>query len=312
MTSGLFDVIFPVFALIACGFGAGRLGWMNSAHSDGLNRLVYYLAFPALLFIVIARTPRAEIVQGGFLLAWTASVLVGYLLTCLLSLIARRDGWGAMGVRSMNTTCGNTAMIGIPLCVAAFGQDAALPAVLATTVLAVLNLSLTLFFLEAERQRGGAGRAVALKIARALAVNPLLIAVVCGIVYALLLGAPPPAMDRLFQTLGTAAIPCSLVAVGIFISGQRRWWAASGMLPFAALKLAAMPLVAWVLATQLFQLDARTTAVLVVLSAMPPASTGFVIAQRYGTLVDESASMLVFSTIVSVVTLAVLLAWVQA
>jgi malonate transporter and related proteins len=311
-TSSLVQAVFPVFALLVSGFAAKQFGWMQPAYAEGLNRFVYHLAFPVLLFIVIARTPRAEVLKIDFLGAWTVALFAGYALAGLLSILWQRDGREAMAVRGFNSSCGNTSMIGIPLCVAAFGQEAALLAVLATIVNAVIGVSMTVLLVESTRQRSTTRLRSIGRIAGSLARNPLMISFVLGFACSAGYGAPPLAISRLCEMLGGAAIPCSLVATGLFFAGHMRRISFVEASAFSFLKLVVQPLMAWVIAHHVFRLERETMAIMVVLSAMPLASTCFVIAQRFDVLTEETSSMMILSTAASLGTLSLLLWWLQA
>lgn len=308
-TTTLLQAIFPVFALLSAGILAQRLGWLQPSYAEGLNRYVYYLAFPVLLFIVIARARRAEILNADFLGAWTAAVLVGYFLAGAIGLTWRGGGLEPMAVRGFNTACGNTSMVGIPLCIAAFGKDAALLAVMATIVNAVVGVSMTVLFIEASRQAAVSRTRLVGPIAWALAKNPLMISFVLGFACAVSYGPPPPAVDLLCDMLGGSAIPCSLVATGLFFAGHMRRMAFSEASVFTFLKLIVQPLIGWAVARYLFGVDGQLLAIIVILSAMPLASTCFVIAQRFDVLTEETSSMMIISTAASLVTLSVLLGW---
>lgn len=303
------QAIFPVFALLAAGYVVKRLGWMKPAYAEGMNRFVYYLAFPVLLFTVIARTPYTEIFKAAFLGAWAVSVIAGYFLAGAASLLWQRDGLAAMGMRGFNSACGNTSMVGIPLCIAAFGKEAALLAVLATIANAVIGVSMTVMLIESSRQAGASRAKVAGRIAWSLAQNPLMISFVLGFACAAWYGPLPPAVANLADMLGAAAIPCSLVATGLFFAGHTDRIAYSQASVFTVFKLIAQPLLGWAIARYLFGIDGQLLAILVVLSAMPLASTCFVIAQRFDVLAEETSSMMIISTVASLVTLSLLLGW---
>jgi len=50
-------VLLPDFVLIALGWLICRMTPLNRTVWDGAERLVYYLLFPALLFVAIVRNP---------------------------------------------------------------------------------------------------------------------------------------------------------------------------------------------------------------------------------------------------------------
>jgi malonate transporter and related proteins len=311
-TTLLLLAIFPVFALLAAGLLTKWLGWMESSYAEGLNRYVYYLAFPTLLFIVIARSPRAEILNMDFLGAWTVALLVGYSLAGAISLLWRGGGFAPMAVRSFNSSCGNTSMVGIPLCIAAFGKEAALFPVMATIVNAVVGVSMTVLFIETSRQAAVSRAHLVGRIAWSLAKNPLMLSFILGFACAAGYGAPPPALNSLCDMLGGSAIPCSLVATGLFFAGHLRRIAYVEASVFTFFKLIVQPLIGWAVARYLFGIDGQLLAIIVILSAMPLASTCFVIAQRFDVLAEETSSMMIISTVASLATLSVLLAWFVA
>jgi malonate transporter and related proteins len=305
----LFQIITPVFALLATGFLAMKLGLMQSSYSEGLNRFVYYLGYPTLLFIVIARTPFQEILRFDFLGAWSTSLIVGYFLVAGISLLLLRDGLGAMGMRGFNASCGNTSMIGFPLCVAAFGQEMAIISVLATVLNAVIGVSLTVLLIETSTEKKTSVLDIARSILKSFAKNPLLIAFCLGLLVSFFYGKPPVVLTRFCEILGAAAIPCSLVATGLFFAGntQRISYREASLVTFW--KLLIQPMVTWIIAVKVFKIEPKYLAVILLHSALPLASTCFVISQRYNTLTEETSSTTILSTLVSFISLSILLWW---
>lgn len=308
--SHLLQAILPVFCLLAVGFIACHIGWLKDEYSEGLNRFVYYLAFPALLFDVVARTPKERIFDFEFLGAWTAAVLIGYLLAGVISLIWLKDGIGHASVRAMNSTLGNTSMIGIPLCTALFGSDAGVTAVLVTISNAIVGISITILLICASRNNGENLFKSLANIGLSLINNPLIIGFILGLLCSFFYGSPPQIIDQASSILSGAAIPCSLIATGLFFAGQKQKIEPAKNSIFSIIKLFFQPLAAWFVAIYIFELDNLSTAVLVTLSALPPASTCFVVSQQYKVLPEETSSMTILSTAVSVVTLSGILSLV--
>ncbi|MBT2323906.1 AEC family transporter [Variovorax paradoxus] len=305
----LIDVLTPVFAIILCGYVLGRKKILGPEASAGMNGFVYFVSFPALLFVVVAKTPPAEIFYWPFFGAWIGGLAVVYLLTAVISLVFYRDGLAKLGMRGLNTTCASTAFIGIPLCTAAFGKDAAFPAVLATTLLAIFDLSASILLIETERNAQGKTLAIVANIAKALAKNPLMIGSALGIAFSVSGLHLPAAVSRLCEIVGGAAIPCSLVTLGLFFAGHSLLTGLSEVNVLTVLKLVVHPLVTWLLIFYVFPLDGRWTAIAVLLAALPPATTVFVIAQRYGIHVQQTASTMLISTIASIGSAAAVLLW---
>jgi malonate transporter len=305
----LIDVLLPVFAIILVGYLLARRKILGTEAASGMNSFVYFVSFPALLFVVVAKTPPAQIFYWPFFGTWVGGLAIVYTLTAIASLSFYRDGLANLGMRGLNTTCASTAFIGIPLCTAAFGMDAALPAVLATALLAIFDLSASILLIETERNTRGRTIAIVAGIAKALAKNPLMIGSAAGIVFSLSGLQLPGAAVRLCEIVGGAAIPCSLVTLGMFFAGRSVAEGIGEVSWLTLLKLVAHPLVTWLLAAMVFGLDARWTAITVLLSALPPATTVFVIAQRYGIHMQRTAATMLVSTVASIASISAVLLW---
>ena len=305
----LLDILAPVFALILCGYWLGRKKILGPEASAGMNSFVYFVAFPALLFVVVAKTPPSQIFYWPFFGAWVGGLVVVYVLTVIASLVFFRDGLANMGMRGLNTTCASTAFIGIPLCTAAFGKDAAFPAVLATTLLAVIDLSASILLIETERNAKGKTTVILLNIGKALSRNPLMIGSALGVAVSLSGLELPLAATRFCEIVGGAAIPCSLVTLGLFFAGKSTVTGLAEVSLLTVLKLVIHPLATWLLIVFVFPLDARWTAIAVLLAALPPATTVFVIAQRYGLHMHQTASTMLISTVASIASTSAVLLW---
>ncbi len=308
MSGVIFDVTLPVFGAILCGWLAVRAGWLDQDSGDKLNRFVYRLAFPALLFGVVARTPLDQIFYWPFLLAWLASLAAVYVLVAAVTLVLYRDGIAAVGVRSMNAACPSTAFMGIPLLIYAFGKEAALPAILATTLVVTVFFSVTLLMIEMGHRSGAGGKPTLRSIAASLARNPLMIAVVLGTGASALGVSLPTPLARFCEVLGAAAVPCSLVALGIFIASHSIGATLRGARVPVFIKLVLHPLLTWVLVVTVFQLDPFWAKATVLLAALPTATSCFVIAQQHDVIAAESSGTAWLSTLLSIVSVSAVLA----
>lgn len=306
----MFDAVIsttvPVFGCMLTGYLLVRSGLIASGAVDMLNRLVYYAAFPALLFTFLARTPIGRIWQKEFLETWLLSLAVIYALTLLLSRLFRRSSTAEASVRAMNCSCSSTAFIGIPLLVIALGKDGALPAILATTVIVTVFFGLTFALIESARHGiAASGRALA-ATARSLVRNPLMLGVAFGALSSAFLTLPKPIL-ALGELVGSAAIPCSLMTIGIFIAGLSARQSLEGAVGPTVIKLVVHPLVTWGIVRWVIRLDPVWAAAAVLLAALPPATSCFVIAKEYDILVAETSGAIWLSTVLSVVSVVTVL-----
>lgn len=308
----LLTVSLPVFGLILFGYLAGRFGVLGTQSSEALNRFVYYFALPALLFIFVARAPLERIFYWPFLAAWGGSLVLVFALTAVIGRFLYRDRLAVLALRSMNTSFANTGYMGIPLVITAFGNAAALPAIIGTAFMSIVFISLTIALIETDLSQGvgtvGIGRDVGL----ALAKNPIIVPVVAGVlVPAFSLPLPVP-LERFCDLLGSAAGPCALFAIGLFIAGQSLREDLVQVSGLVFIKLTVHPLLTWLLVIGVFELEPLWATVTILMSALPTGANCFVLAQRYQVFVAPTSATILLSTVLSVVTVSFLLIVLRA
>jgi predicted permease len=179
--------------------------------------------------------------------------------------------------------------MGIPLSIYAFGKDAALPAILATTIIVTVFFSITLLMIEAGRGSQADGKPTVRSIAISLSKNPLMLSVVAGAVASALQITLPVPVVRFCEVLGGAAIPCSLVAMGVFIARYSVAQTLRGVGIPVFIKLVVHPLLTWVLVSMVFNLQPFWAQATILLAALPTATSCFVIAQHYNVISAESS-----------------------
>ena len=303
------DVALPIFAVIFVGYLTGRVGVLGPASSEALNRYVYWVALPALLFFFIARIPLSDLINWGFLGAFFGSSLVVWAMGMLVGRLLGERASSVLVMQGMNASFANVGYMGIPLAVSAFGADNIAPALLATVAASAIAVPISIVALEltGERESRGAGAAL-WDVGRALVTNPLLIAAIAGLAMSLSQTGIASPIERLLDLLAVSASPCALIAIGLFLANRPL---RAGLLEVGwvtVLKLIWHPLICWWLIIALFPLDPYWAASAIILSALPTGTLTFVVAQQYGIYVERTSGIILVSTIVSVVTLSLVMA----
>lgn len=306
--SAVIDAVLPVFALIGVGYLAGRGGILDAAVTEALNRFVVWLALPALLFGATARMTLADIDHPGFALATGA----GIALTFALSLLSdRRPGkrLADRAIEGLDAAYGNTGFLGIPLGLALFGP-AVLPALVISVLLtACLLFALGIVLIEVDlAATPDLGRTL-LTAFRSLARNPLLAAPVAGGAWAATGLALPLPLDRFTALLGAAAGPCALVTIGLFLHQQRERADPRQVARLVGLKLVAQPLLTLAFAS-LAPMPKPWFHLALLLAALPTGTGPFMLAKLYGREAAATSQAILVSTLLSVVTVSALVAWI--
>jgi malonate transporter len=243
--------------------------------------------------------------SGAFLLAVIGATLATAAAGFALSQVAG-DPPAESTLRALNASFANTGYLGIPLVTIAYGERAALPAALATVATNIVSFALAIVCLElfVNPQRGGIRRALG-GVARSPLIWPIAVAV---LLVALQVKIPVP-VERFATLLAAAAGPCALFAIGLFVSQLSIRAGAAASWRSTALKLVLHPLLMALLAFQFFNVDPFWAKIAVVCASLPLGATAFVLAQRYKLLEAETSTGAVISTVASVVTVSVVMAF---
>lgn len=308
--SVVINVALPVFAIILAGVLSGKAKLLGPASSEALNKFVYWMALPPVLFLGTARRSLPEIFNGPFIGAFLGSMLAVYALGALLGWLIHRERTQIQCMQGLNACFSNTGYMGIPLFLAAFGPDRLAPAILATVIMSAIMVGIAVIWLEfANSQGGGIGKALR-DVGRALVRNPLIISTALGLGWSVFLaGVPVPRPVVTYcELMGAAAGPCALFAIGLFLATQSMKANLLEVGWISACKLVVQPLLCWLLIRTLFPLDPFWAGSAIILAGLPTGALTFVVASQYRVYVERTSAAILMSTIASVVTLSALLA----
>lgn len=289
------QLLLPDFSLILCGYLVCRYTALNRTVWEQVESLVYFFLFPVLLFQSIVRSPldlgEASGLIGAGLLLGVSGIALAYLLPHLPRLgrcIDAREHAGAAQVAFRFNS-----YIGLALAERLAGQRGLLLiAVLIGVCVPILNMGAV--WPMARHAKTG--------FVRALVRNPLIIATAVGLAANFAGFRIPTWLEPTVGRVGGASIPLGLMAAG---AGMRLAHLAQqkvlavGLL---AIRHLLLPLVAALLAW-LFRLDAAQTTVLLAFSALPTASSCYVLASRMGYNGPYVAGLVTLSTLLGMLSL---------
>ena len=304
----LFGIIAPVFALIGLGAAAVRVKLLEHAAIKGMSDFVFYLAMPSLLFRSVAAAPPLRLldVAGSFILG-------AFLLFALAVLLAQRL-FGARlaqaAIFALNSVFGNTVMLGIPIIDAAYGSNGVAFLLAVIAFHSGLLLPLATILIEADAAQGRGPWQVIRATIPGLLRNPVVVTIAAAVLWRSTgLGLAEP-VTRLLGLLGAAGPPLALFCLGATLPRPSGWRDLREVLTAGGLKLIAMPAIVALFA-HLAGVTGVAFAVVVLTAGMPTGANAFMLARRFGTLMEASASTVVVSTMLSLFSLSVLLGLLQ-
>jgi malonate transporter len=311
----ILNVAFPIFGVILAGYLAGRWRILGGEATGALNAFVSYFALPVLFFGTLARTPVRAVLDPalmlGFGLAVVATFVVGMISTRLAAQDRRRGGLAAMSLQGIASSWGNVGYMGVPLCLAAFGEAGLPPAMLTVIVTAVVSMVFGVMLIELEVAAGHGPVKTFLRAAFNVARNPLPMSIALGIlVSAVGLPIPTPA-EKWIDLLGAAAAPCALFAIGLFLSDKsiKSGLAEAGLATL--IKLLLQPLLAILVLPFFIDLNSVPGKVALLMASLPTAANAFVLAKQFNVSVEQNTAAVLLSTAFSVITVSALLVWLR-
>jgi hypothetical protein len=295
----------PLFLLVLLGYALARWAKWPHAVGDALTRFVFSVAIPALLFRLMSDLSTLPPVDARLLIAFFGGCLIVFAIGRLVAArLFRLDGV-AQSVFALGGIFANNVLLGVPLARMALGERS-IPVV--SLVLVFNSLALwTLVTVSVEwarhRKLSWAGY---LQAAKAVLLNPVVAGILLGAAWGLIALPLPSVIDRTVELVSQAAIPLSLIALGMGLAafGIREGLPISTAI--CALKLLVQPLAVYVLARAL-GLPALETQVIVLLAALPVGANVYLMSRQFDTLGGPVAASLVISTVLAAVTTPVLL-----
>ena len=303
----ILTVAFPVFALVGIGWLGGRLRLLGAHGTTALNGFVTWFALPAMLFGALAKVKLGEIVNLDFAVVFGGSMLAIYVIGMIVARVVAGAGLAHMSLHGLAASFGNVGYMGIPLCIAAFGPQGALPATLAVVLGAAGLLTLALVIAEFGGDDPPASRLAALmRVAGAVGRSPIMQAVVLGMLVSSLAIPVPDPVQRFLDLLAGAAGPCALFAIGHFLSDQGfpKDWGEVGLATLG--KVVLQPVLALGLLAFYPGMDSMWAKSALLLAALPSAANCFVLAKEYDRFVAGASATILLSTIASVFTVSAL------
>jgi len=300
------NISIPFFALIFLGFGAHAIGFIDAAGARTMSKFAFYVTLPPFMFLKITASDPAAILNWGFIWRYESSTILIYLTAALIAQLLFRLGRLESGIFGLNVAYPNYGYMGIPLAILAFGDEAALPMALILFADTIVLLTLTACFVSGNK--GGPVAAIK-RISFTMIANPLVIAVLAGLLFSAS-GLILPKIPQQFGTLlAGAAAPVALFALGATLFGQPVRAAAAEVSAISLLKLILHPLLVALFFLGLPGQEPLWVKVAILSSCLPVAANVFMLANHYGAYTGRTASAILVSTALASATVPIILYW---
>jgi malonate transporter len=260
-----------------------------------------------LIFLSLSQVPVDRVLDWPLHAAYAGGVFGTFALAVCIGAVAFGHRPAVLVIQGLAAAFANTAYMGVPLLTSAFGGDGALPAVLFTVFNASILLGIGVLLIELDIRSEAPLLAAIGGAAKAVAMNPLVLAGIGGLVVASTEIRLPSVVLGIGESLGAAAAPAALVAMGVFLVGKKPSVDLSEVSWLVFLKMLIHPALAFWLAASVMAMDEQRMAATTISAALPAGTLVFVLAVRYRLLADQVSAVILISTLLSALTIPALI-----
>ncbi|MCD9149315.1 AEC family transporter [Pseudophaeobacter flagellatus] len=310
----------PFFAIIGLGYWAGRTRFFSEEATAYLTKFVFFFPLSAMIFRFSANLSFGEIFELDLVLAYLAGTMAVYLIVTLVAMLRGLD-MPTTAVEAQCAAIGNVGFLGLPMMSMLFGEASVGPMMVVLSIDLVVFSSLIVILINIGQRKAqsgiqmddpasGLGLATLKLVLLGLLRNPMILAICAGLAWSAAEIPIPVPMNDFLSILGGAATPGALFAIGASLaskSAERMQIAA--WISFA--KLVLHPLCVAICVLYLFPVASFAATVAIAAASLPVAGNVYMLAQHYGVAPHRASAAILISTIASIVTVPMVIAWVS-
>ena len=294
-------IIMPVFLLVGAGFLATKRGIFSSEQADAVMKFAQTFAIPALLFTAVANLDLSAVFKPHLLLSFYAGNTFVFIAGTLIARHFFKRPSGAAVAVGFSGMFANSVLLGFPIIERAFGPEALQPVYALVAIHAPYCYIVGITTMEVARADGQPLGKTARRILKEIFTNSLTIGLLLGFAVNISNIALPTFVWSPIKMMVSAAIPTALFALGGIMVRYKLADRIGETCVVLVLKLLVHPGIAYLLATQAFDMSIEFTRAAVMTAAMAPGINVYVFASMYDRAKGTAANAVLLGTAASIV-----------
>ena len=297
----------PVFLMMLLGMLFRRLGWIDEAFASKMNRFVFLVPLPVLVFHDRASAEVGDVWNFRFVafcfLVTAASIAICALLSCLLKEKPRRGEFIQASYRS------SAALLGIALTTNIYGDAGLVPLMIIGSVPLYNVMAVVVLSLTAPDEKKASGQAAISRKAelwkrtlKGIVTNPIILGILLGLLWSMLRLPLPPILEKTVTNLGDLAAPLGLMAMGATFRLDKAVGQAKPAIAASFIKLVGFCVLFLPLAVRLGFREEELVAILIMLGSATTVSC-YVMAKSMGHEGVLTSSAVMLTTLFSAFTI---------
>lgn len=286
------EISAPILVILLCGIIFKRLNILNDGFIQTGNKLVFTIALPSLLFLNVASRSFTEsldvkLVLYGIVATVVSVVLLSWFSKCFITEDQRK-------VFVHCSFRGNMGIIGLALCVNAFGNDIIASAAIYLAILTIIYNVIAVVLLSNNKR----------SIFSGLIKNPLIIAIIAAMLWSTTNVAMPSIINKSLGYLAQLTLPLALLCIGAGLEWQSLRLNHKTALLASTFKLIVVPMLA-VFGGVLIGLDNQELGILFLMMATPTAAAAYIMSHQMSKHGQLAGEIITISTLLSPITVTI-------
>ena len=289
----------PVFLMMVLGLVFRKLGWIDDVFASKMNKFVFLVPLPVLVFEDLATVDFSEVWDLKFVLFCFAATLISIGIAAAVSFLWRDKCRQGEFIQASDGC--SAALLGIAFIQNIYGNAGLAPLMIIGSVpLYNVMAVIVLAFFRPERKR--LDKELWKSTLKGIVTNPIIIGIAAGILWSALKIPMPPILEKTVSNVGAVATPLGLMAMGATFDIRKAFAKVRPAAAAAVMKLVGFAAVFLPLAVMLGFRREELVAILVMLGSATTVSC-FVMAKNMGHEGVLTSSVVMLTTLFSAFTL---------
>ena len=305
MQTVLFITI-PFFSIIFLGTFFRAIKVFNEEASKIITKFAFFVTLPPYVFLNIVKSSNTNIFQWDFIIRFEIVTILIITFSFLFSKFVFKYKNREASLFSLNSSYPNYGFLGIPLCILAFGENAAIPISMILFADTIVLLTFITFFASNSKEKKIYKKLF--YILMNMIKNPLLVAVLIGFIFVIFNIPIYSLVYKVLNMLSVAAPPTLLFALGIMLWNKINIKFVRLIATITIFRLIMHPLLVFCI-FYFFpsSIPSLWINVAILSSCLPVAATAFAMAGYYETFIKETSSSILVTTILSTISVSFIL-----
>ena len=289
----------PIFLMMLLGMLFRKLGWMDEVFAAKMNKFVFLVPLPVLLFEQLATVDFSEVWDIKFILFCFVVTAISITISTLISLL-----WKDRSVKGefiQATYRSSAALLGIAFIQNIYGTAGMTPLMIIGSV-PLYNIMAVVVLSVFKPGNNSFDKALVKKTLKGIATNPIIIGIVAGFVWSALKLSMPSILHKTVSSIGATATPMGLMSMGATFEMKKATSKMKPTLVAVFMKLVGFCAIFLPMAALLGFRNEELIAILVMLGSATTVSC-FVMARNMGHEGTLSSGVIMMTTLLSAFTL---------